>query len=94
MGEAIYVKVSLAAKEGDSSWKVEFLDETPEQLTVEKIISTTHIRWRLDEARRKAHWKKPYELKVVADDGSVSRIRVAFVPPESGLGLPALLLRL
>ena len=87
-GENTYVQLMLASKEGDSTWKVEFKNERPEQLTVDKVISTTHIRWKLSPDRSKAldhpivpvlpNQVPPYELTLTSQDGQATKLVILF----------------
>jgi hypothetical protein len=67
-GESAIVSLSIQRKDGASSWKAEFIGESPENLTTEDIPNLTIIKWKMDLDRTRSSSVKPYKLNIRADD--------------------------
>jgi len=71
VGEStIIVSLSIHRREGASSWKADFIGESPEGLTTEDIPNLTIIKWRMDLARTKASSIQPYKLNIQNGENS------------------------
>ncbi|MBI1751389.1 MAG: hypothetical protein HY014_17445 [Acidobacteria bacterium] len=102
-GDDVFVSVKVASKEGDSSWKVEFVNDDPEQLTLDKVVSTTNIRWKVNADRSKLLTQyrispittsspAPYQLKLTSRDGQATHLTVSFIREARGFGIASVLL--
>jgi hypothetical protein len=70
VGESTVVSLSIQRKEGSSSWKAEFIGDSPENLTIEDIPNLTIIKWKMDLARTKSSSIKPYKMNIQSGDNS------------------------
>jgi len=101
-GDDVFVSVKVASKEGDSFWKVEFVNDAPEQLTVDKVVSTTNIRWKVNADRSKLLTQHrispiltssvaPYQLKLTSHDGQATNLTLSFISEGRGFGIASIL---
>jgi hypothetical protein len=67
-GETTLVSLSIERKDGTPSWKSEFVEESPENVTTEDIPNLTIIKRKLDQDRTKGSSIKPYKLNIRSDD--------------------------
>jgi len=56
------VSLSIHRKEGEPSWKIQFIGDSPENLTIEDIPNLTLVKWKMDLPRSKASSIQPYKM--------------------------------
>ena len=64
VGNDTFVSLSIKRVNDSTSWKVEFPNETPLDLSMEDIPGQTIVKWKLDSDRLNASTIKPYLLNL------------------------------